>query len=59
MIETVPIELPGDSVPPAIVVAGNVPLPPMVPPGFTVSPLDDAIVLFTISVPPSTMVTPV
>ena len=33
---TVPIELPGASVPPLIVVLPTVPLPPSVPPAFTV-----------------------
>jgi hypothetical protein len=59
LIESVPIELPGASVPPLMVVEGNMPLPPMLPPAFTVSPLDDAIEPFTESVPALTVVGPV
>ena len=57
-IVSVPIELPGASVPPLMVVEGNMPLPPMLPPAFTVSPLDDAIEPFTESVPAFTVVAP-
>jgi hypothetical protein len=46
---SVPIELPGDSVPPLIVVAGRAPVPPTRPLGPTVSRLDVAIEQFTIS----------
>jgi hypothetical protein len=55
----VPIELPGDSVPPLIVVLPTMPLPPSVPPAFTVVIEDDAIEPFTDKVPPLTMVRPV
>ena len=58
MIDSVPIELPGESVP-AIVVVGSVPVPPTVAPAFTVSPLDVAIEPFTSSVPAATVVAPV
>ena len=54
----VPIELPGESVPP-IVLVGSVPVPPTVAPAFTVSPLDVAIEPFTSSVPAATVVAPV
>ena len=54
-----PIELPGASVPPLMVVLPTMPLPPSVPPALTVSRLDDAIEPFTASVPASTVVAPV
>src|SRR2546421_373351 len=48
----VPIDVPGDSVPPlSIVVDETVPVPASVPPELTVAPLDDAIDPFTASVP--------
>jgi hypothetical protein len=56
---SVPIELPGASVPPLMVVVPTVPLPPRVPPAFTVVRLDDAVDPFTASVPPFTVVAPV
>ena len=55
---SVPIELPGESVPPLIVVLPIVPLPPMVPPALTVR-AELAIEPFTDSVPPLTVVAPV
>jgi hypothetical protein len=56
----VPIEPPGENVPPAlIVVVGSVPVPPTVAPAFTVRPLDLLIEPFTSSVPPLTVVGPV
>ena len=58
-IVSVPIELPGASVPPLMVVWPRVPLPPMLPPAFTVSPLDDTIEPLTDSVPALTVVGPV
>ena len=56
---SVPIELPGDSVPPLMVVLPTVPVPPSVPPAFTVVVGEAAIEPFTSSVPPLTMVLPV
>ena len=56
---TVPIELPGESEAPAlIVVAGKVPLPPTVAPGATEMPLADASEPFTVSVPSRTVTGP-
>ena len=55
----VPMPLPGASVPPLITVDGNVPVPPIVPPVLTVSPLEDAIEPLTKSVPALTVVAPV
>jgi hypothetical protein len=55
----VPVELPGASVPPLIVVMGKVPTPLKVPPLFTVNPLEEAIEPSTSSVPPLTIVAPV
>jgi hypothetical protein len=54
-----PIELPGASVPPLTVVSPTMPLPPSVPPAFTVVSADDAIEPFTESVPALTVVAPV
>jgi hypothetical protein len=55
----VPIELPGESVPPLLmVVLPMMPLPPMVPPALTVR-AELAIEPFTDSVPPLTVVAPV
>ena len=45
--------------PPLIVIEGSVPVPPSVPPEFTVTPLEDAIEPFTISAPALTVVGPV
>ena len=53
----VPIELPGASVPPLMVVLPMMPVPPMVPPALTVS-AELTIEPFTDSVPPSTVVEP-
>ena len=53
-----PIELPGASLPPLMVVSPTVPLPPSVPPAFTVT-AELAIEPFTDSVPPSITVGPV
>lgn len=53
----VPMELPGASVPPLMVVLPTVPLPPSVPPGPTVTA--ETSEPFTRSVPPVTLVTPV
>lgn len=53
------MELPGASVPPAIVVSPTVPLPPSVPPGSTVVSDDDAIEPLTDRMPPLTAVAPV
>jgi hypothetical protein len=57
---SVPIEfvLPGASTPPLIVVSPTMPMPPSVPPAFTVV-VEFAIEPFTDSVPPSTVVGPV
>ena len=55
----VPIELPGASVPPLIVVEGRVPVPPTEPAGSTDSKLDDAIEPFTTRLPALTVVAPV
>ncbi len=57
---SVPIELPGATVPPlATEVVGTVPVPPSVPPLATATPLEDAIEPFTDSVPALTLVAPV
>jgi hypothetical protein len=57
---SVPMELPGASAPPLmIVVLPTVPVPPSVAPLFTVTPLDAAMLPFTASVPPFTSVAPV
>ena len=53
----VPIELPGASVPPLIVVLPTMPMPPSVPPALTVT-AELAIEPFTDSGPPSTVVAP-
>ena len=53
-----PIELPGDSVPPLIMVLPTVPLPPSVAPASTVVSDDDAIEPLTESVPAFTVVAP-
>jgi hypothetical protein len=58
LIVNVPIELPGASEPPLIVVLPTVPVPPMVPPVFTVV-AEVAIEPFTIRVPAFTVVVPV
>jgi hypothetical protein len=56
----VPIELPGASVPPLLIAAEpTVPLPPSVPPAFTVVRIDVAIEPFTSNVPALTVVAPV
>jgi hypothetical protein len=54
----VPIELPGESVPPLMVVLPIVPLPPIAPPALTVM-VELAIEPFTESVPALTVVAPV
>jgi hypothetical protein len=54
----VPIELPGESVPPLMIVLPSVPVPPSLPPAFTVT-VELAIEPFTIRVPPSIVVAPV
>ncbi|MBA7473992.1 hypothetical protein ES707_09339 [subsurface metagenome] len=54
------MELPGASAPAlAIAVLPTMPVPPRMPPAFTVTPLDEAIEPLTASVPPSTIVAPV
>jgi hypothetical protein len=56
---SVPIELlPGASMPPLIVVSPTTPMPPSVPPVFTWV-VEPAMVPFTSSVPPLTVVGPV
>jgi hypothetical protein len=54
-----PIELPGASVPPLMVVSPTMPLPPSVPPVLTVNGLVGAVEPFTASVPAPTVVAPV
>ncbi len=54
----VPIELPGASVPPAMLVVPTVPEPPSVPPAFTVRLDELAIEPLTISRPADTVVAP-
>src|SRR4051812_34705474 len=54
----VPMELPGDSVPPLIVVLPSVPVPPSVAPLLIVVSDDVTIEPFTISVPALTVVAP-
>ena len=49
---------PGAKVPPAIEVLPTEPMPASVPPGFTVTPLDDASELLTTRVPPLIVVAP-
>ena len=56
---SVPIEAPGDSVPPLMLVAPTVPVPPSVAPLLTVVRLDRAVEPFTSSVPAFTVVAPV
>ena len=56
---SVPIELPGDNVPPLIRVLPTMPLPPSVPPALTVVRLEDTIDPLTLSSPPLTVVGPV
>ena len=56
----VPMELPGESVPPLLIqVVGSVPVPPTVAPLFTSRPLDDAIDPSTMRLPLLTAVAPV
>src|SRR5215471_8398998 len=52
------MELPGESVPPLMIVLPSVPVPPSLPPAFTVT-VESAIEPFTIRVPPSIVVAPV
>ncbi len=53
-----PIELPGASAPPDIAVLPTVPLPPSVPPAFTVVSDEVAVEPLTESVPALTVVAP-
>ena len=56
----VPIELPGESVPPALIrVVGKVPVPPRSVPALTSRPLEAAIEPFTMSAPVFNVVAPV
>ena len=53
------MELPGASVPPSMRVSPTTPLPPSVPPAFTVVSDDEAMEPFTDNVPPLIVVAPV